>query len=342
MKSLFVALALFGAVAFAFTPNWYNSWVILIAGGNGWDSYPDQSSMYKLYQIFRRNGVYDNRIITFFADDVAFNDENPFPGEVYNEEYKEGGANINVYRGVPKDYTGDAASADTFIKVMNGINPSVGSGKVLRSTWTDDVLIYYVGTGGSEYSQQNGYITMPNKNDNLHRDSFVQLLTNLTKGNKYKRLMTIVDGGYADSFLHDIYFKNTYMIGSAKYGGRDYCVRDAFIHQYVQSCWTHVFTDLLETKGFSTTIEDIFGSFCDSKVSYTLQYGDSLVKNMTLSAFINSYGANTLRFPQTPADVPGVPLCNENSCSEGKCDCYTICKKRGYPDDRCTRLCCYC
>jgi len=334
MKSLFVALALFGAVAFAATPDWINSWVVLVAGGDGWNSYPVQSSMYKMYQILRKFGVSDNRIITFFADDVAFNEENTFPGEVYNEEYKEGGPNVNVYRGVPKDYTGDAANTDTFEKVMKGINPSVGSGKVLKSTSSDDVFVFYVGTGVGYPTVQ---IRMPKKNNFLARATFDGILRNITQGNRCKRLMVIMDSIYSDRFLQGLYYKNTYMVASNPSSSSDYCVRDIFIHQYVQRCWTHAFTNLLETKGFSITIEDMYGAFCDYK-NTAKQFGDSLVNNMTLSAFLNSYGADTL---QTPADVPGVPLCT-SSCSAGSCDCYAICKRRGYPDDRCKRLCCSC
>ena len=51
--------------------------------------------------MFRSYGIPEDHIIIFHYDDIAYNKQNPTPGIVINEI---GGP--DVYKGVPKDYTG--------------------------------------------------------------------------------------------------------------------------------------------------------------------------------------------------------------------------------------------
>ncbi|KAL7869587.1 hypothetical protein AOLI_G00135750 [Acnodon oligacanthus] len=51
------------------------------------------------------NGIPDEQVVVMMYDDIAFHEENPYPGEVINEPN-----GPNVYPGVLKDYTGDELS----------------------------------------------------------------------------------------------------------------------------------------------------------------------------------------------------------------------------------------
>lgn len=88
-----------------------------------------------MYQVAHNLGIPDEHIIIFMKDDIANDTSNPRPGIIINEP---GGP--DVYHGVPKDYTGNAVSSDNFLKVLTGVYPGVGSGKVLNSTKKDHVL----------------------------------------------------------------------------------------------------------------------------------------------------------------------------------------------------------
>ena len=50
-------------------------------------------------------------------DDVVNDDENPFPGQLFNAP---GSSATDVYRGVRKDYTGKTVTAKNFLSVITG------------------------------------------------------------------------------------------------------------------------------------------------------------------------------------------------------------------------------
>jgi legumain len=62
-------------------------------------------------------------------DDIADYDYNPTPGVIWNYP---GGP--DVYHGVPKDYTGRDVNSVNFLKVLQGQEMSVGSGKTVKVT----------------------------------------------------------------------------------------------------------------------------------------------------------------------------------------------------------------
>lgn len=111
--------------------------------------------MYHAYQMLKRGGLSDSRIVVMHCDDIAHNPSNPHPGKVINIP---GGD--NVYAGVPKDYTGEDVTAEAFLAVLSGNRSGVahtkGSKKVLSPTMLDEVFLYFADHGGP------GILGMPN------------------------------------------------------------------------------------------------------------------------------------------------------------------------------------
>ena len=92
-------------------------------------------------------------------DDIAYSDDNPHKGEIYNQPGGE-----NVYAGVKKgskhsylfsslkpllalslDYTGEDVTAENFLSVLRGNKAAMqgtGSGKVLESGPNDDGIYF--------------------------------------------------------------------------------------------------------------------------------------------------------------------------------------------------------
>uniref|UniRef100_A0A8B9HR67 Legumain n=1 Tax=Astyanax mexicanus TaxID=7994 RepID=A0A8B9HR67_ASTMX len=54
------------------------------------------------YQIVHKNGIPDEQVVVMMYDDIAYNTENPYQGNIINEPN-----GPNVYPGVLKDYTGE-------------------------------------------------------------------------------------------------------------------------------------------------------------------------------------------------------------------------------------------
>ena len=71
-------------------------------------------------------------------DDIADYDWNPTPGVIIN--HPDG---PDVYHDVPKDYTGRNVNSVNFLKVLQGEEMSVGSGKTVKSGPNDHVFVFY-------------------------------------------------------------------------------------------------------------------------------------------------------------------------------------------------------
>ncbi len=62
-----------------------DKWAVLVAGSNTYSNYRHQADVYHAYQILKKNGFPQDRIITFAYDDIANNIKNPFKGKVFNK-----------------------------------------------------------------------------------------------------------------------------------------------------------------------------------------------------------------------------------------------------------------
>lgn len=89
MKLVIIALCLIGIVV-------GDNWAVLVAGSNTYGNYRHQADVFHAYQLLKKNGFAQDRIITFAYDDIANNIKNPFKGKVFN---KPSGTNpgVDVY-----------------------------------------------------------------------------------------------------------------------------------------------------------------------------------------------------------------------------------------------------
>jgi len=299
MKAIFVALALI-AVAFANEQHELfrqavqaseaeggKTWVVLIAGSTGWANYRHQSSMCKAYQLAHSAGIPDERIITFFEDDIANNSRNPFPGKIYNEIYVEGGTNIDVYAGVVKDYIAKDASVKNLISALSGNPTSGGSGKILESTENDNVFIFYDDHGNS------GIIAMPT-DELFHDTDLTQVLDAMTSKKMFKRLIFFMSACYSGSMFYKQNLpENVYVATSAPTSASSYaCLEDPKLKTYVTSCWPHGWISSIDTHGmdtdFATIFEDSYNYATKQSPTSPCQYGDLSLKNLTFAGFMKN------------------------------------------------------
>ena len=54
------------------------------AGSRGWGNYRHQADVYHAYQMLKRGGLSDSRIVVMHYDDIARNPANPHPGKIIN------------------------------------------------------------------------------------------------------------------------------------------------------------------------------------------------------------------------------------------------------------------
>ena len=118
------------------------NWAVIIASSCGYDNYRHQADAHHSYQILIDQGMDPEKIIFFACDDIAYHEDNPFPGEIFNEPTGD-----NVYDADSIDYSGDQVNAETFMAVMMGDKKAAGGGKVLRSGIEDNVFLFFVDHG---------------------------------------------------------------------------------------------------------------------------------------------------------------------------------------------------
>jgi legumain len=275
--------------------NAQHTWVVLAAGSTSYSNYRHQASVCHAYQIAHKFGVPDERIIVFMADDIANSSSNPFPGEVYNYFYIKGGNNVNVYKGVPHDYTGENATADNLLAVLTGMTPSSGSGKTLQTTEEDNVFFYYDDHGNSDI------IAMPYGRRFTGSGDFKALFDMLGRKKLFKNFVIFIQACYSGSLFYNQNIPdNVYVATSAPADDSAYaCWYDNTLRTFVTSCWPRGWIRPMDEESPATvTFDQLFADAWEFTRNSTepCQYGDADVKKLTMKEFfgISNQATDTL------------------------------------------------
>uniref|UniRef100_A0A8C5BUM8 Legumain n=1 Tax=Gadus morhua TaxID=8049 RepID=A0A8C5BUM8_GADMO len=169
------------------------NWVVIVAGSSGWYNYRHQADACHAYQIVHKNGIPDEQIVVMMFDDLATNENNPTPGVVINRPN-----GTDVYKGVLKDYTGDAVTPENFLAVLKGdsANAKGGSGKVLKSGPNDHVFVYFTDHGGP------GILAFPD--DELHVKDFQDTIKYMRDNKKYQKMVMYIEACESGSMMTDL------------------------------------------------------------------------------------------------------------------------------------------
>ncbi len=62
----------------------FDNWAVLVAGSQGIWNYRHQSDVCAAYHLLVRNGIPRDHIIVMAVDDVAWEEDNLFPGELFH------------------------------------------------------------------------------------------------------------------------------------------------------------------------------------------------------------------------------------------------------------------
>ena len=151
---VFAVLLSLAVLAFLAAPASAANFAVLVAGSNTYSNYRHQADVCHAYKLLRRNGIPEANILTFLFDDVAFDNENPYPGRLFNRPTKNNTRGVDVYVGCGGSidanvFRGKDVIPDVFIAAITGNVSGVPKGKaVLTSTSDDDVFINFVDHGG--------------------------------------------------------------------------------------------------------------------------------------------------------------------------------------------------
>ncbi|KAM9447104.1 legumain-like [Clarias gariepinus] len=169
-------------------------WVLLAAGSKDWENYRHQADVCHAYQAVHRNGIPDQQIVVMMYDDIAYNPQNPVPGNIINVP-----DGPNVYLGVPKNYTGQDVSADNFLAILSGNVAAVkktGPKKVIRSGENDTIFIYLADHGG------HGIFCFPNST--LHADDLIKTVHTMAMNHKFSKMVIYIEACQSGSMLEKL------------------------------------------------------------------------------------------------------------------------------------------
>ncbi|XP_026771413.3 legumain-like [Pangasianodon hypophthalmus] len=210
-------------------------WVLLAAGSKGWENYRHQANVCHAYQIAQRNGIPDEQIVVMMYDDVAYNAENPFPGNLINVPN-----GPNVYPGVPKDYTKAEVSAANFLAVLRGDSAAVkktGPKKVIQSDKNDSIFIYLTDHGGV------GIFHFPHTT--LYAHDLIDTVKTMSRNGKFSKMVIYLEACHSGSMLEELPKEgNVYAVSSCQPDEYTYAwfrdkQRNAFLSDVFTAHWLH-------------------------------------------------------------------------------------------------------
>ncbi|CAB1330507.1 unnamed protein product [Coregonus sp. 'balchen'] len=330
-----------GLVANAFPtqqPENGKNWVVIVAGSNGWYNYRHQADACHAYQIVHKNGIPDEQIVVMMYDDLATNEENPTPGEVINRPN-----GTDVYKGVPKDYTGEAVTSDNFLAVLKGDSASTkgGSGNVLKrqvmrvdlcskkacSTYlslpvgsgpNDHVFVYFTDHGAP------GLLAFPNDDVNtftlpLHVADLMAAINYMHENNKYKKLVFYIEACESGSMMTklpadiDVYATTAANSHESSYACYYDEERDTYLGDWYSVNWME--DSDVEDLRKETLMKQFKMVRSRTNSSHVMQFGNKTLAHMKVMAFQGNANAQpappvTLQ-PVADPDLtpsPDVPL----------------------------------
>ncbi|KAK4274593.1 hypothetical protein QN277_017790 [Acacia crassicarpa] len=169
-------------------------WAVLLAGSSGYWNYRHQADVCHAYQLLRKGGLKEENIVVFMYDDIAFSEDNPRSGIIINSPHGD-----DVYKGVPKDYTGEHVTVDNFFAVILGNKTALtgGSGKVVDSGPNDHIFIYYTDHGGP------GVLGMPTT-PYLYANDLIEVLKKKHASGTYKSLVFYLEACESGSIFEGL------------------------------------------------------------------------------------------------------------------------------------------
>eukprot|EP00118_Oscarella_pearsei_P024721 m.306657 g.306657 ORF g.306657 m.306657 type:complete len:448 (+) comp41456_c0_seq1:930-2273(+) len=189
MLAAFFLAFLAGSSALPLAPNG-NNWAVLVAGSNTWMNYRHQADVYHAHQLMRKHGIEENHIIVMHYDDIAHSKLNPTPGIVINKVN-----GTDVYKGVPKDYTGLEVTVENFLNVLKG-EKKEATGKVLKSGPKDHVFVNFVDHGAP------GLVAFPH--ERMYADQLADAIKAMHDTKMFSQLVFYVEACEAGSMFADI------------------------------------------------------------------------------------------------------------------------------------------
>ncbi|CAB3397543.1 unnamed protein product [Caenorhabditis bovis] len=169
------------------------TFVVLVAGSNGWYNYRHQADVAHAYHTLKNHGIPDENMIVMMYDDVANHKMNPYKGKLFNKPHGK-----DLYKGLKIDYRGDSVTPDNFLNVIKGNSSGIrgGNGRVLNTNEDDRIFIYFTDHGAV------GLISFPD--EMLTVKQLNEALTWMHKNNRFSQLVFYLEACESGSMFEKV------------------------------------------------------------------------------------------------------------------------------------------
>jgi len=271
------------------------NWAVLVAGSNTWGNYRHQSDVCHSYQIVKKAGIPDDRIIVMQYDDLANSATNPYKGKVFNKPTPAGTAGTDVYGGCPKDYQGRDVTSANVINVLTGnaqAMQGIGNGKVLKSGPNDNIFFFYSDHGTV------GEVEMPIGGP-LLATKFNAALQQMWGRKQYSKFVVYIESCESGSMFNNILPKNINVYATSASSPTEsswgcYCPpQDMVDGKRIGSCLGDLYSvnwmEDIDKFGSGRTLQENFVQVQKlTTMSKVMQWGDVSWTNMTFAQFIGA------------------------------------------------------
>uniref|UniRef100_A0A3Q3WJX2 Legumain n=1 Tax=Mola mola TaxID=94237 RepID=A0A3Q3WJX2_MOLML len=288
-------------------PDGGKTWVVIVAGSNGWYNYRHQADACHAYQIVHKNGIPDEQIVVMMYDDLAHNEDNPTPGVLINRPN-----GTDVYKGVPKDYTGEDVTPQNFLAVLSG-KSSKAKGKVLKSGPNDHVFVYFTDHGAP------GILAFPD--DDLSVKDLQDTIKYMHDNKKYKKMVFYIEACESGSMMDhlpddiDVYATTAANSHESSYACYYDEARDTYLGDWYSVNWME--DSDVEDLNKETLLKQFKIVKAHTNTSHVQQFGNKTLAHMKVMEFQGNPKANSppappmILQPVTNLDLtpsPDVPL----------------------------------
>ncbi|XP_037561680.1 legumain-like [Dermacentor silvarum] len=236
-------------------------------------------------------------------DDIAHNKKNPTPGVIINHPQ-----GPNVYKGVPKDYSGELVTSKNFLDILQGKKVKGGSGKVITSGPHDHIFINFAGHGAP------GFLVFPK--DLLFATEFNKVIKKIHTDKKFANMVIYIEACQSGSMFEDHLPDNVNVYATTAANSAEFtwaCYLDEKRHTYLGDCYSVNWMEDADKADLhkETVIEQYEVVKNGTSMSHVQQFGDSSVGELTLKNFLGYKKLEAIRYatvPQNPVLSRDVPV----------------------------------
>lgn len=277
-------------------------WALIIAGSNEWYNYRHQADACHAYQIMRKHGIPESRIVTMMYDDIAHNSENPTPGVVINHPNGK-----DVYHGVVIDYKGEDVSPTNFLAALSGKEHLVkgGTGKVIKSGPKDHIFVNFADHGAP------GIIAFPGEQPPLHARDLMNTLLSMYANKQYAQMVLYIEACESGSMFDGLLPNNisVFATTAANPDESSYaCYFDNKYKTYLGDVYSVNWMEDSDKEDLSTeTLQKQFEIVKkETNTSHVMEYGDLSISEEHVADFQSDSDGN-YAVPE-PLVLPKVPF----------------------------------